>query len=155
MRKLQNRLFPHIYKPNLVLLAITPAFAKEWSAEQKDVLNSFSKYLAAALQENVKEMMSYWHPKFTGWDYKQKLPMNYDAFQKMEENFFINNKLSKLECDPLEIQVEGNIAILHVSYEETWSDKIGKEISSSGAWTAIMLKRGKKWVFMSSIWIEK
>jgi ketosteroid isomerase-like protein len=100
-------------------------------------------------------MKSYWHPKYVGWDYAQALPMNYDAFLKVEEDFYMNYKFKKLEIDPLEIQVEGNLAIIHLNYDDVFSDSIGKEISASGRWTTIMLKQDKKWVIMSSVWIEK
>ncbi len=139
----------------MALLVTAPVFAKEWSAEQKDVLNSFNQYLAANLKGSVEEIMTYFHPNFIGWDYKQEFPMNYVALQKMMEGFFMNYKLGKFVAEPLEIQVEGNIAILHLNYAEAFGDSAGQEISSSGYWTATMVKQGNKWVFLSWSWIAK
>ncbi len=139
----------------IVLLAAASVFAKEWSAKQKDVLNSVEKYTAANLQGNVKEVMSYFHPKFSGWDYAQTNPLNKDAANKIIEDIFKNNKITKFEVEPLEIQVEGNIAILHLNYEEILRDSTGKETISSGRWSATMLKQDNKWLFMSWSWIEK
>jgi len=109
----------------------------------------------ANLQGNVEEVMSYFHPKFSGWDYAQTHPLNKDAVHEIIEDIFKNTKLLKFECDPLEIQVEGNFAILHLNYEEILRDSTGKETSSSGRWSATMLKQDNKWLFMSWSWIEK
>ena len=141
--------------PLAVLLCFTSIFAEEWSAEQKEALDAFNSYIAACLQGNIRIMKSYWHPKHVGWDYSQALPMKYDAFQKFEEDFIVNYKFKKLQIDPLEIQVEGNLAIIHLNYDDAFSDSTGKDISASGRWTTIMLKQDKKWDIMSSVWVEK
>jgi len=154
MKNFSNK-FGYLVIMCIVLLVATPLFAKEWSVEQKDVLNSFEKYIAANLEGNVEEVMSYFHPKFSGWDYAQTHPLNKDAVHEIIEDIFKNNKMLKFECDPLEIQVEGNFAILHLNYEEILRDSTGKEISHSGRWSATMLKQDDKWVFISWSWIEK
>jgi len=120
-----------------MLFVTTPLFAKEWTAAQKDVLKSFDKYIAAARQGDIKEMMDFWHPQYVGWDYAQKLPMNYDAFLKGEEDFYKNYKFVILEYKPLEIQVDGNMAIIHLGYDDIFSDFAGKQESASGHWTAM------------------
>jgi len=139
----------------MVLLTTTLVFAKDWSAEQKNVLNRFKEYVAANLKGNVKEIMTYFHPKFTSWDYAQELPANYDALRKMMDDFFKSYKLIKFDVVPLEIQVEGNIAIVHLKYSESFSDSSGKEIVNSGPWTVTMVKQGDKWFFLSYSWIAK
>jgi len=138
-----------------VLLTTASLFAKEWSAEQKDVLNSLKAYIAANYKGDINEIMSYFHPKFTGWDYSQKLPADSDAYRKMLEDFFKNNKLIKFDADPLEIQVEGSVAIMHLTYDESFSDSSGKKVINSGPWTATMVKKGNKWFFLSWSWIAK
>jgi len=137
------------------LLCFTSIFAKEWSDEQKEALNAFNSYIAAARRGNIMDMKSYWHPKYVGWGYAQARPMNYDAFLKIEEDFIKNYRFKKLEIDPLEIQVEGNLAVIHLNYEDVISDSTGKEISASGRWTTIMLKQDKRWVIMSQVWLER
>jgi ketosteroid isomerase-like protein len=139
----------------MVLLTTTLVFGKEWPAEQKSVLDSFKGYVAANIKGDIGEILTYFHPKFTSWDYAQKLPANYDALRKMMEDFFKNNKLIKFDGDPLEIQVEGGVAIMHLTYDESFSDSSGKEVINSGRWTATMLKQGNKWVFLSWSWIAK
>ena len=139
----------------IALVATSPIFAKDWSPEQKAALNAFNNFIAAGRQGNFQEMKSYWHPKYIAWDYAQELPMNYDVFVKGEEEFFKNYKFKKLEFDPLEIQVEGNLAIIHLNYDMVVSDATGKGTSSSGRWTTIMLKQDKRWLIMSAVWKEK
>ena len=145
--------------PLVVLLCVflfesKPIHAEEWTAEQKDVLNSLEKYIAVNLQGNVKEVMSYFHPKFSGWLYAQTNPLNKDAADKIIEDLFKNNKITKFEVEPLEIQVEGNTAILHLNFDEIRRDSTGKETSVSGPWSATMLKQDNKWLFISWSWIE-
>jgi ketosteroid isomerase-like protein len=139
----------------IVLLVTTPVFAKEWSAEQKDVLASFNEYLSAVRQGNLKEIVSFWHPKYVSWDYAQALPTIYDVSIRAEEGFFKNYKFNKLEFDPLEIQVEGNLAIILANYNVIIQNSAGKEISSSGSETIILVKKDKKWAMMSLVWRAK
>ncbi len=139
----------------IVLLAATPVSAKEWSAAQKEVLNSFNTYLADVQRGNTKAMIAYWHPKYVSWNYAEELPTHYDSSLKGLEEFFANYKFTKFECDPLEIQVEGDIAILHVRFRIVISDSAGKEMSSSGPETVILVKRENKWSMIGLVWTEK
>jgi ketosteroid isomerase-like protein len=139
----------------LAQTAVQKVRAKAWTPEQQEALDAFNKYVAASLNGNVEELMTFFHPDFIGWDYEQKLPTNYLAQRKMEEEFYKAYKLSKFVVDPLEVQVENNIAVFHLNFEETFSDSTGKETSSYGPWTAIMMKQNKRWVFLSFCWVEK
>jgi ketosteroid isomerase-like protein len=139
----------------IVLLVTVPLLAKEWSASQKEVLSSFNKYLATVQQGNIKAIVGYWHPKYVGWNYGQEIPTNYDASLKGVEEFNKNYKFKKMECNPLEIQVEGDIAILHVHFSIVIIDSAGKEVSSSGPETIILVKKDQKWAMLGLVWIEK
>jgi hypothetical protein len=129
--------------------------AKNWTPEQQDALDAFNKYIAAALQGNVNEMKTYWHPNFIGWDLKKGLPMNYEEFLKDEEGIFKDFKFKKLEFVPLAIQVEGKTSIIHLKYDDVISDLAGKEMSASGNWTTVLVKQDKKWIILSNVWAEK
>jgi hypothetical protein len=136
-----------------------PGFAKEWSAEQKEALTVLDSYLAAAHQGSAsgigERMRSFLHPKYIGWNYAQPLPMNKEAFLKEEEGFYKTNTLKKFEYKPLEIQIEGNLAIVHVNYDFIFGDPAGKEFRGSGPWTIIMVKQSQKWLVLSELWIAK
>ena len=129
--------------------------AKNWAPEQQDALNAFSKYIAAARSGDIKEMKTYWHPNIVGWDLKQDSPLNHDEFVKAEEGFYKDAKFKKLEFVPLAIQVEGKTSIIHLKYEDVFSDLTGKETSVSGNWTTVMVKQDKKWLILSNAWAEK
>ena len=129
--------------------------AEEWTAEQKDVLKSVDKLISANLQGNVQEIMSCFHPKFSGWLYSQKSPINKDTVHKIIEATLKEYKITKFDVEPLEIQVEGNTAILHLNFDEIRRDSTGKETSVSGPWSATMLKQDNEWLFLSWSWIEK
>ena len=135
--------------------AAQKAEARNWTPEQQDALNAFSNYIAAALQGNIKEMRTYWHPNIVGWDLKQDSPINHDEFVKVEEGFYKDFKFKKLEFVPLAIQVEGRTSIIHLKYDDVVSDRAGKETSVSGNWTTVLVKQDKKWVILSNVWAEK
>ena len=139
----------------VVLVVTTPVLAKEWSAEQKDVLASLNKYFSAVCQGNQKEIVSFWHPKFVGWDYAQALPANYDAHLKVIEAIGKSFKFKKLEFNPLEIQVEGNIAIIHGNYDVIIQDSAGKETPTSGPETITLVKKDNKWAMIGLVSIAK
>ncbi len=132
----------------VVLLATTPLLAEEWSAEQKAVSNVVKAYCAACQGGDMNEIMAFFHPKFTYWDYTQQLPANLGALRKMTDDFLKTYKLIKFEATPVEIQVEGNVAIVHANYEETFKDSSGKEITNSGPTTITLLKKANKWLFL-------
>ena len=141
--------------PLAFLLCFTSMFAKEWSAEQKDALASLNKYFSAVRKGNQKEIVSFWHPKFVGWDYAQALPMNYDAHLKVIGGIGKSFKFKKIEFSPLEVQVEGNIAIVHGNYDVIIQDATGKETPTSGPETITLVKKDNKWAMIGLVSIAK
>lgn len=129
--------------------------AKAWTREQQEVLDVFSGFFAAALRGNFEEIKKCWHPNIVGWDINQNSPMIHDDFLKREEGFFKDFKFTKLEFEPLAVQVEGKTAIIHLTYDGVFIDRAGKETSLSGHWTTTMVKQDKKWVILSNVWNEK
>jgi|GEM_PF-1403182 len=139
----------------IVLVVETPIFAKGWSAEQKDVLASFNKYLSAVRLGNLKKIVSFWHPKLVSWDYAQALPTDYGATLQGAEAICKNFRFKKLEFNPLEIQVEGNHATIHGTYDVVIQDSAGKETSTSGPETIILVKKDKEWAMIGLVSIAK
>jgi ketosteroid isomerase-like protein len=126
-----------------------------WSAEQQDAWNSFNNYLTAVQQGNIKGMLAFWHPKYVSWNYAQEMPTDYETSQKGLEEFFKTYRFQKFECLPLKVQVEGDIAILHVRFSIVISDPSGKAIPSSGPETVILAKKNKMWMMVGLVWMEK
>ena len=129
--------------------------AKNWTPEQQGALDALNKYVEASLKGNVEEIMTFFRPDFIARDFEQKLTTNYLALRKMNEEFYKAYKLSKYAVDPLEVQVENNIAVLHLDFEETFSDATGKETNTYGPWAVIMVNQNNRWVFLSFCWVEK
>ena len=50
--------------------------------------------------------------------------------------------------DPEAIWVKGNFAFVHYRYTEVEVDMEGKERSSSGRWTDILMKDGNRWIMI-------
>ncbi len=139
---------------SIVLVSFTQLIAKEWSAEQKDVMEWFEKFTEVSVQGNVEEIMGLFHSNFSGWDYAQKLPFDKDFIRNFMNDYYKKYKMISFEVDPLEIQVEGNFAIAHVNYKETLRDSVGKDTNISGRWTVALVKQDNKWVFISWSWKE-
>ena len=135
--------------------AAQKAGVKNWTPEQQEAVDVFSKFFAAALRGNFEEIKAYWHPNIVGWDIHQDSPMTHDDFLKAEEGFFKDAKFTKLEFEPLAVQVEGKTAIIHLKYDGVFIDRAGKKTSMSGHWTTTMVKQDKKWVILSNVWNEK
>jgi ketosteroid isomerase-like protein len=129
--------------------------AKAWTPEQQEVLDVFGGFFAAALRGNFEEIKAYWHPNIVGWDIDQDSPLSHDDFLKAEEGFFKDAKFTKLEFEPLAVQVEGKTAIIHLKYDDMFIDRAGKKFSASGHWTTTLVKQDKKWVILSNVWKEK
>lgn len=128
---------------------------KNWMPEQQEPLNAFSRYIKVALRGNLEEMKTFWHPNIVSWDLKQDIPMNYSEFLKGEADFLKSFKFKKLDFTPLAIQVEGKTAIIHLKYDDVYTDLTGKEISASGNWTTVMVKQDKSWIILSNAWAER
>jgi ketosteroid isomerase-like protein len=148
----------HLYTVLLVLgLCLTLASQDKaaWSIEQRDAWGSFNNYLKTVQQGNIKAMLAFWHPKYVSWNYAQEMPTDYETAQKGLEEFFETYRFQKFECLPLNVQVEGDIAILHVRFSIVISDSSGKATPSSGPETVILVKRDKTWRMVGLVWIEK
>jgi len=143
----------------VTLLARTPAQkkvqAKAWTPEQQEVLDVFSEFFEAALRGDFAEIKSYWHPNIVGWDIDRDSPMLHDNFLKAEEGFFKDAKFTKLEFEPMAVQVEGKTAIIYLKYDDVFIDRACQETSASGHWTTTLVRQDKKWVILSNVWKEK
>jgi uncharacterized protein (TIGR02246 family) len=138
------------------LIESKPIHAEEWTAEQKAVADCFQKYLETAVKGDIEKMKSYYHPQMSWWDYKLEHPFGMKVFlQAMEEYYKSEVKWVSSNAKPLEIHVVGNVAVLYTNYLNTFKNPEGNESRTSGVWTAVLIKQGDKWLFLSSSYIEK
>ena len=138
------------------LLESTPLHAKEWTAEQKAVADSFHKLVEVAVKGDIEKMKSCWHPQISWWNYEQEHPVGIDVYLKEMEDFY-KSKVEWISCEaePVEIHVVDNVAILYATYKNSFKDAQGKEFSVTGFWTAVLIKQEGKWLFLSNSYAEK
>ena len=144
--------------PLVILLCIfliesKPIHVEEWTTEQKEIVDWFKKYTEVSVEGNLEGIWSYYHPKFSGWDYSQIMnegvPFDKAWLQNSHKELYKNNKMISFEVEPLEIKIEGNFAIIHVNFVEKLKDSDGNEITYSGPWTSALIKQDGKWLFLS------
>ncbi len=117
-----------------------------------DIVNWFKKYTEVSIEGKLKEIWSYYHTKFSGWDYSQTMhavPFDKAWLQNSHKELYKNNKMISFEVEPLEIKIEGNFAIIHVNCVEKLKDSDGNEITYSVPWTSALIKQDGKWLFLS------
>ena len=132
----------------LLLLPTTYVAAQEWSAAQKEVWKNVEAYNALADAGNVEGFMAYVHNDYLGWNYQSALPMEKSAVRKFVEYDFKTSKTILSNIKPVAIGVFGNFAYVHYYFTVIYKDADGKEKSSSGRWTDILMKQGDKWVMI-------
>ena len=137
------------------LLESAPLHAKEWTAEQKAAADCFHKYVDAAVKGDIEKMKSFYHPQMSWWDYKQEHPVGIDVYLKGMEEFYKSGVEWVCDANPLEIHVVDNVAILYATYKNTFKDSEGNETTTSGPWTAVLIKQNDKWLFLSNSYSEK
>ncbi len=134
-------------------------YAKEWTAEQKEIVQMLQKNAESSERGDVDEIMKDFHPKFSGWDLAQTPPMfdkgPYDKeFCRFSfEEYYKLYKLISFEYEPLEIVVEGNFAVAQCNYKETIEDSNGTVTEASGRMSAALVKQDRRWTFLSWAWI--
>jgi ketosteroid isomerase-like protein len=133
----------------LIMTASMPLFAQEeWSAAQKDVWKNVEAYWVIYAQGDLEGYMAYIHTDFSGWPYQSALPNDKASERKWEGHWMKTEKILVYEVKPAAIQIHGNVAIVHYFFDILSKDAEGKERSSSGRWTDILIKQGDKWVMI-------
>jgi ketosteroid isomerase-like protein len=131
-----------------ILLVSTPVFAQEWSAAQKDVWKNVEAYNALGAQGDLEGFMAYFHADYRGWAYQNALPSDKASTRKFAEYDLKTTKTLVYDIKPVAIQIYGNVAFVHYYYTSLFKDVEGKEKTSRGRWTDILMKQGDKWVMI-------
>ena len=130
------------------LLISMPLCAQEWSPAQKEVWKNVEAYNALYAQRDLEGFVAYFHPDYRGWDYESALPMDKASSRKFLEHAFKTTTTLVYDIKPVAIQIYGNVAFVHYYYTEVYKDVEGKQKSSSGRWTDILLKQGDRWLMI-------
>jgi ketosteroid isomerase-like protein len=142
-----------IFAAVLVLLVVglalpSPSAAQEWSAQQQEVWQNVQTYWGLYAKEDVEGHMAYLHDDFLGWVSGQPFPTNKaDRKASMMRNIETSeNVLYTLK--PMGIKVHGDIAIVHYFFTSTDLDAEGKQTTTSGHWTDIVMRQENRWVMI-------
>jgi ketosteroid isomerase-like protein len=133
----------------LLLLPSACVFSQEWSAAQKDVWKSVEAYTALGVEKNLEGFLEYFHTDYCGWQYGDAMPTDKACVRKfLERTSWKTNKVLYHDIKPIAIKIHGDVAFVHYYYTMITKDVEGKEKSSSGRWTDILMKQGNKWVMI-------
>jgi ketosteroid isomerase-like protein len=149
-------ILPLVFLLCVFLIESTPMQTKEWTTEQKEIVDWFKKYVEVCFEGGVDKVMSFFHPEYIEWDFRQEAPIGFEEKKKGEEYFVNQNyKLTSFDVELLEIQIKDNNAIAHLNFKLSYKDSEGKESKESGPWTAVLIKQDGRWFFLSNIWTAK
>ena len=59
----------------LLLLAVPPLAAQEWTAEQQEVVEWLNTFNETAYAGTADEFLAWIHPQFTGWSFAEEAPV--------------------------------------------------------------------------------
>ncbi len=144
----------HKFKCSLIISLILVAFvgnnyAQQWSAEQKDVWAGVEKYWEVSSSGNAQAFLSYFDSSYLGWSFQSKVPQNKANTSKWIENDFKNNSNVLYTLTPVSIWVKGDFAFANYFYAQIEKNKeTGKDESSEGNWTDILMKKDGKWLLI-------
>jgi ketosteroid isomerase-like protein len=128
--------------------------AQEPSQAQQEVLATLQEYARVSMAGNVEEIMSYFHTRFSAWDYAQEGPVDLAGLREMLTFYLTEYRQTAFDIEPAAIYVHGDIATVHAHYDEVFVDQAGVETPMSGRWTATLLKEEGKWLFLTWSWIQ-
>jgi len=132
-----------------VLYNFNNANAQQWSSEQKEVWAGIEKYWEVSSKNDANGFLSYFDESYIGWSYQSKVPQSKANTGKWIKHDFKKNSNVLYTLTPVSIWVKGDFAFANYFYAQIEKNKeSGKEESSSGKWTDILMKKGGKWVLI-------
>jgi len=137
----------------LLLLAVPPLAAQEWTAEQQEVVEFINTFTVEAYAGGPDEFVAWLHPDFTGWDYSGKEPIDFAAMEGTAAEFFDYYDSVRLGTKPLLVSVFDDMAILHTWYREALTSPDG-ETFMAGRWTIVLKKVDGEWKHLAWTWTQ-
>jgi len=91
-------------------------------------------------------------PKMSWWNCDQEHPVGIDGYlREMKEFYKRKDNWISIEAEPIEIHVVDNVAILYATYVNTFKDSE----SQVGVWTAVLIEKEGKWLFLSNSYVGR
>jgi len=125
------------------------------AAEKEAVAKCFQDYVETAVKGDIEKLRSFYHPEMSLWDFKQEHPVGIEAYLKGMEEFYKSGLKWVCDLGPFEIHVAGHAAVLYTTFKNIFKDPEGNKTTSSGPWTAVLIKQDGKWLFLSNSYTEK
>ena len=133
---------------SLALLAARQLCAQEWSAPQKEVWKTVETYNDFDAARNLDKFMAYFHDDYLGWWNRDPLPANKVELRKFLEQEYKTTKVLVQNVKPVGIRIHDNLAFVHYHWQRIVKDSEGKEKSTRGRWTDILVKQEGKWLII-------
>ncbi len=124
-------------------------------AEKQAVAECFQALVDTAVEGDIEKYKSFFHPEMRWWDFSQEHPVGIDVYTKIMEEFYKSALNWICDLGPFEIHIVGDTAVLYTTYTNKFTDPEGNETTSSGLWTAVLVKQNDRWLFLSNIFTEK
>ena len=124
-------------------------------AEKEAVSIRFRAMVETAVEGDIEKLRSFYHPEMSWWDFSQEHPVGIEAYLKGMEEFYKSGLKWVCDLGPFEIHVAGDAAVLYTTYKNIFKNPKGNETTSSGRWTAVLIKQDGKWLFLSNSFTEK
>jgi len=124
-------------------------------AEKQAVAERFQALVDTAVEGDIEKYKSFFHPEMRWWDFSQEHPVGIDAYTKIMEEFYKSGLKWVCDLGPFDIHIEGKTAVLYTTYKNIFKDPEGNETTSSGPWTAVLVKQDDRWLFLSNIFTQK
>jgi uncharacterized protein (TIGR02246 family) len=129
--------------------------AVDIEAEKQAVAECFQALVDTAVEGDIDKYKSFFHPEMRWWDFSQEHPVGIEAYTKIMEEFYKSGLNWVCDLGPFDIHIAGKTAVLYTTYKNIFKDPEGNETTSSGLWTAVLVKQDDRWLFLSNIFTEK
>jgi hypothetical protein len=110
-----------------MLLSAGPAFAKEQSADEREVWKleqAYWKYVQAGDLESYRNL---WHPNFVGWPNSSARPKRKDHITDWIADYTKKGlKLKSYKLEPAGSEATENVVVTHYWITDRWIDKNGR-----------------------------
>ena len=129
-------------------LIVTPASAQQWSAEQQEVWDAEVACLNSHVDPiDLPVRKACMHPDFVGWAVQEPVPSPFG--EKELEYAFARTTIKFEEATPLNILVEGDLAVIQLITRTVLSVDGGPDQEVFTAWTDIMKREGGAWQWIA------
>jgi ketosteroid isomerase-like protein len=131
------------------LVVVSPLFAQEWSAEQKEAWAFEVAYWKASAANDSAGVLAMMHDGYRGWNYPSSVPGTKESAKAAFAHFSTTTKNFLHNPTPIAIVVSGNTAVVHYYIGFHGTNEKGEHESTQDRWTDTLIKEGGKWLLLA------